>query len=81
MTEDDYLVVRDVGDLRDTHFRNPETKAAKVLFLPRLVDRDGRRYYGDVYFTDYATQHPDYPRVRDLISRELRDGVVKCLGS
>jgi len=84
MTEDDYLVVRDVSDLRDIHYREPASKAARTLFLPR-IDRDGRRYHGDIYVTEWATQHPNWPKVELHLKRELalmrKGGVIKCLAS
>lgn len=83
MTEDDYVVVREISDLKDFRYNNPDSQA-KHLFLPRIT-RDGRRFHGDIYVTQWATQHPDWPRIELHLKRELalmrKGGVVKCLAS
>lgn len=86
MSEDDLLVVRDVSDLRQVHHDYPETRGVKYLFLPRLAAvKDGRRYHGDVYFTTWAQQHPEYPEVANSVGRSLllmrKGGQIKCLAS
>lgn len=85
MNENDILVVREVTDMRDTHKAMPETQNAKTVFIPRLLFNDGRRYHGNVYVTEWATQHPDYSEVKKRIERELvragLGGQLKCLAS